>query len=113
MEKSKKALCIEWGKDLLADVVGAALFSAGVYSFAVNADFAPGGITGLAILANHFFPFLPIGTLTVLLNIPVIILCYAYLGKKYLLKSIIAMGIVAFILDVVFPHVPAYHGDPL
>ena len=114
VKKLKKSVCIEeWGKDLLADVAGATLFSAGVYSFAVNADFAPGGITGLAILAHHFLPSLPIGTLTVLLNIPVIILCYAYLGKKYLLKSIIAMGIVAFMLDVVFPHVPAYHGDPL
>jgi uncharacterized membrane-anchored protein YitT (DUF2179 family) len=81
--------------------------------FAVNANFAPGGITGMAILVNHFLPFLPIGTLTVLINIPVILLCYAYLGKKYLLKSIISMGIIAFVLDVIYPHVPAYTGDPL
>ena len=61
VKKLKKSVCIEeWGKDLLADVAGATLFSAGVYSFAVNADFAPGGITGLAILAHHFLPSLPI-----------------------------------------------------
>ncbi len=66
MEKLKKSVCIqEWGKDILADVLGALLYGAGVYVFAVNANFAPGGITGLAILVNHFFPFLPIGTLTV------------------------------------------------
>ena len=114
MEKLKKTLCIdEWGKDLLADVIGALLYGAGVYVFAVNADFAPGGITGLAILVNHFFPFLPIGSLTVILNIPVIVLCYAFLGRKYLVKSIISMGIIAFALDVIYPHVPAYTGDPL
>ena len=114
VKKLKKSVCIEeWGKDLLADVAGATLFSAGVYSFAVNADFAPGGITGLAILVNHFFPFLPIGTLTVIINIPVILLCYAYLGKKYLVKSILSMGIIAFVLDVIYPHVPVYTGDPL
>ena len=114
MNKLKKSLCIqEWGKDLLMDVLGALLYGAGVYVFAVNANFAPGGITGMAILVNHFLPFLPIGTLTVLLNIPVIVLCYAYLGKKYLLKSIVSMGIIAFVLDVIYPHVPAYAGDPL
>ena len=114
MNKLKKSLCIqEWGKDLLMDVLGALLYGAGVYVFAVNANFAPGGITGMAILVNHFLPFLPIGTLTVLINIPVILLCYAYLGKKYLLKSIISMGIIAFVLDVIYPHVPAYTGDPL
>ena len=114
MEKLKKTGCIqEWGKDILADVLGALLYGAGVYVFAVNANFAPGGITGLAILVNHFFPFLPIGTLTVIINIPVILLCYAYLGKKYLVKSIISMGVIAFVLDVIYPHVPAYTGDPL
>lgn len=114
MKKLKKSVCIEeWGKDLLADVLGALLYGAGVCVFAVNANFAPGGITGLAILVNHFLPFLPIGTLTVLINIPVILLCYAYLGKKYLIKSIISMGVIAFVLDVIYPHVPAYTGDPL
>ncbi|MBQ3652030.1 MAG: YitT family protein, partial [Clostridia bacterium] len=114
MEKLKKKLCIqEWGKDLVMDILGALLYGAGISVFAVNANFAPGGITGLAILVNHFFPFLPIGTLTVLINIPVILLCYAYLGKKYLLKSIVSMGIIAFVLDVIYPHMPAYTGDPL
>ncbi len=114
MKNLKKSLCIqEWGKDLLADVLGALLYGAGVSVFAVNANFAPGGITGLAILINHFFPFLPIGMLTVVINVPVILLCYAYLGKKYLLKSIVSMGVIAFVLDVIYPHVPAYTGDPL
>ena len=114
MEKLKKTLCIEeWGKDILADVLGALLYGAGVYVFALNADFAPGGITGLAILVNHFFPFLPIGSLTILLNIPVILLCYAYMGRKYLIRSVVSMGVIALALDVVYPHLPTYTGDPL
>ena len=114
MEKLKKKLCIqEWGKDLVMDILGALLYGAGISVFAVNADFAPGGITGMAILVNHFLPFLPIGALTILINVPVVILCYAYLGKKYLLKSAISMGIIAFMLDIVFPRLPSYSGDPL
>ena len=41
MEKLKKSVCIqEWGKDILADVLGALLYGAGVYVFAVKANFA-------------------------------------------------------------------------
>ena len=41
-----------WG-DLFYDIAGAVLFAAGVYTFAGNADFAPGGITGISLLLNH------------------------------------------------------------
>lgn len=112
----KKKFNINWKefvKDLLSDLLGAAVYGAGVSVFAVAADFAPGGITGLAILINHYLPTLPIGTLTLVLNIPVIILCYASLGKRYLLRSAFAMGAVALMLDLVYPFVPVYTGDPL
>ena len=54
------------GRALLADVIGGALYAAGVYSFASAADFAPGGIAGLAVILNHFTD-LPIGLCTCLL----------------------------------------------
>ena len=103
----------EWGQDILMDILGSLIYGAGVCLFAVGADFAPGGVTGMAILINHFFPALPIGTLTVVINLPVILLCYAYLGKRYLLKSSVCMAIMALVLDVVYPHFPVYTGDPL
>ena len=60
MEKTKemkwKTAKLLWG-DLFYDIVGAVLFAAGVYTFAENADFAPGGITGISLLLNHVFGF--------------------------------------------------------
>ena len=67
-EMKWKTAKLLWG-DLFYDIAGAVLFAAGVYTFAGNADFAPGGITGISLLLNHVFG-IPVGTLTLFINLP-------------------------------------------
>jgi hypothetical protein len=55
--------------NLLFDVAGSFFFAIGIYNFAANASFAPGGVTGIAFIVRHY-THLPIGTLTLILNIP-------------------------------------------
>lgn len=102
----------EIAMDLLFDIIGGILYAAGIYSFASQAEFAPGGISGLAIIINHFTN-LPIGTCTLILNIPIIIICLKTLGKTFFLKSIKTMIISTVIIDFVFPLLPVYTGDAL
>ncbi len=98
--------------DLIYDVAGSILFAIGVYTFAKSADFAPGGISGLALLINHLTGA-PIGTMTLVLNIPVILLSYRVLGRKFFLKSFRTMLISTVFLDLIFPLTPMYVGSPL
>ena len=98
-----------FGYDIAADILGSILYAAGLYTFASNADFAPGGISGLAIMMNHVW-HLPIGIMTFLMNIPFILISYRYVGKEFLLKSLRTVIISTFFLDVVFPLMPAYGG---
>ena len=98
------------GHDLLYDILGSILYAAGIYTFAATANFAPGGITGVAMIINHYLPFLRIGLLTLLINIPVAIICYRLLGRVFFFKSLKSMLISALILDYVFPLFPQYDG---
>ncbi len=98
--------------DLACDVTGSIFYSVGIYTFAKGADFAPGGISGLSLLANHLFG-LPIGVTSVLLNIPCILCSYRIVGKHFLAKSIRSILISTFFLDVIFPLTPIYVGSPL
>ena len=117
MEKKKrKGLGINVKKlavDTVHDALGGILYAIGVYTFAAHADFAPGGITGIAMIINHFFPFIPIGLMTLLINVPVIMLCYKVLGKGFLLRSLRSMVIGALFLDIVVPMFPNYQDNPL
>lgn len=98
------------GRDLLHDIVGSILYAAGIYTFAATADFAPGGITGVAMIINHYIPWLRIGMVSLIINIPVAIICYRLLGRVFFFKSVKSMLISAFFLDVIFPLLPQYNG---
>ena len=97
--------------DLVYDVIGSILFAIGLYTFAKNAQFAPGGVSGLAMIANYLVG-VPIGTATLLINIPIILFSIRIMGKSLLLKSIKTMVINAIFLDYVIPLFPTYQGDP-
>ncbi|MBR2645051.1 MAG: YitT family protein [Clostridia bacterium] len=98
------------GRDLLHDIIGSILYAAGIYTFAATANFAPGGITGIAMIINHYVPFLRIGLLSLIINVPVAIICYRLLGRVFFLKSVKSMLISALFLDLVFPLFPQYDG---
>lgn len=98
------------GTDLLYDIAGSILYAAGIYTFAGNAGFAPGGISGLALLLNYLTGF-PVGTMTLLFNIPLVLISYKTVGKQLLLKSAKTMVISSVFLDVVFPFTPMYDGN--
>lgn len=98
--------------DLLYDAAASVLYAIGVYTFAKSAGFAPGGVSGLSLIIHHLWG-LPIGVMSLVLNIPIILLSYQVVGRRFLLKSFCTMLISTFFLDVVFPLTPMYTGSPL
>lgn len=96
------------GRDLLHDVVGSFLYAVGISFFAENANFAPGGITGIAMIIHHYVPFLGIGLMSLIINIPVAIICYRLLGRVFFFKSVKSMLISALFLDVIVPLLGSY-----
>lgn len=103
-----KSLLVE----LLVDCVGSLFIATSIYVFAKNANFAPGGVNGVSIILNHIFSW-PIGMVSLLINIPIIILSYRFLGMKFLLKSLKTMIISAAFIDYIAPLLPAYTGNQL
>lgn len=84
----------ELALDLAHDLVGSFLYAASIQVFILNARIATCGISGLAISINHIFPVLPIGALTLALNVPLMFLSYHLLGRKFFVKSIRSMVLV-------------------
>ncbi|HZK29148.1 MAG TPA: YitT family protein [Clostridia bacterium] len=101
-----------FGVNLLYDILGSFFFAVGIYNFAAQADFAPGGFTGIAILINHFTK-LPIGSIALILNIPIILMAFRTLGKKFLVRSFQTIIVNTLFLDIICPKLPVYNGEPL
>lgn len=103
-----RALCA----DLACDVLGSVLYAAGLYTFASAAGFAPGGVSGLALILNHVTG-LPIGGLSLALNVPLVLGTWRFLGRGFLFKSLKTMAVNTLFLDFVFPRLGVYTGDAL
>ncbi len=98
--------------DTLVISIGSVLFALGVYTFASGSNFAPGGISGVAIIVNAFTGW-PIGVLSLVLNVPLIFVSARAIGAPFLLKSVWTMLINTLFVDLVFPHFPKYTGNTL
>lgn len=99
-------------KQILMEIGGSILIAAAVYNFAVQAGFPMTGFSGISIILYRLFQ-IPIGLSTVLLNVPVAILCYRLLGRQFLLRSLGTLFISSFLIDYAAPFFPVYKGDRL
>lgn len=99
-------------KQIFWEFVGSILIAIGIYNFAVQAEFPMTGFSGIAIIIYRLFD-VPIGFSTVLLNIPVALLCCRLLGKRFFVSSIRCMLLSSFIIDYVAPLFPVYEGSRL
>lgn len=97
-------------KDLLIDVVGSFLIATGVYNFAAASGFPVSGVSGISLIFYHFWG-IPIGFMTIILNIPIVLVCWRILGKRFLLRTLKTMAFTTFFMDVVAPTLPVYRGD--
>ena len=98
--------------DILVDIVAGMIIAVGIYNFALNADFPVAGFSGIAIILYHILG-LPVGAGTIILNVPVAIFCYKFLGKEFFLKSMKSMIISSLLMDYVAPLFPVYNGSRL
>ena len=107
-KKQIKAMLI----DIVVDIIGGILMAIGLYCFAVSANFPVTGVSGIAVIFYKLFGA-PIGIMTIVINIPVALMCYKILGKKFFVKSVKTMIITSVIIDLVAVWVPTYQGDPM
>lgn len=98
--------------DQIYNLVAGFLYAAAISYFAGGSNFAPGGVSGLALIANHLWG-LPIGGVTILVNLPLILVSYFFVGRNFLVKSIVSTLYCAAFQDLIFARLPVYTGEPL
>lgn len=95
------------------DFFGALLQALGTWCFIEPCQIAPGGVSGIALLINFITGF-PVGVMTFVLNVPLLISAWLLLNRKMAVKTIQTVVIMTIVLDfVVTPLFPQYIGDRL
>lgn len=80
-------------------LVGTFLTALSFNLFFITNDIAPGGLTGVATLLYHLFGF-PVGVSTAVLNIPLFLIGFRFVGGTFALRSFIAMLGLSLFIDL-------------
>ncbi len=80
-------------------LVGSAVYAAGFEFFMFPNSIVSGGVTGIAMIINYFTQ-LPVGVLTILLNIPLFLFAWRSFGREFMLNSLIGMAVSSAFVDI-------------
>ena len=97
MIKNKKIKAIAF--QYLLIVVGAALFAAGFQFFLYPNSIIVGGVSGIAMIIN-LLTKLPVGLLTIVLNIPLFIIAWRYFRTGFIVRSLVGMLLSSVFVDL-------------
>ena len=81
-------------------MLGSAAYAVGFNWCFVPNGIAFGGLTGVAQIINAALPWAPIGTVVIVLNIPLFLLGWKLLGGRLLVTSLFAMAVSSVLIDI-------------
>lgn len=102
MKKALEALEALDFKQFLGIIFGSILYGIGYSWFLVPYQMSPGGVGGIAQILNHFFS-LPVGLISLAMNVPLFIISFLLIGKTFGARSIFGMITSALMIDAVSP----------
>lgn len=99
---------INW-KALLTDLLfifgGSVCYAVAIGMFSDPNDIAPGGLTGVAILLNYLFDWIPVGVATIVMNVPLLIVSWFVLSKYMVVRTLWGILLSSVLTDVLTPYV--------
>lgn len=80
-------------------IIGCFIMASGTSFFLLPNQLSSGGFAGLSTIAYYLLN-IPLGTTMFALNIPLFILGYIRIGKKFLIKTLLGTTILAIFIDI-------------
>lgn len=97
---------------LVLTTLGSALFALGFALFLIPNDINTGGISGLAMILRELLGFGSVGSLTLIINIPLFLIGGLKIGKRFFAGSLVGMIVSSVLMDV-FTMISVQTPDPL
>ncbi len=97
---------------IAATVFGSAIFALGFSLFLQPHDMNAGGISGLAMILVQLIGFGSVGSVSVLINLPLFLLGGIKIGRRFFIGSLLGMLISSVLIDI-FSAIPFATPEPL
>ena len=97
---------------IVMTVLGSAVFALGFALFLMRNEMNAGGISGLAQVFVEVLGFGSVGTLSIMINLPLFVLGGIKIGKRFFIGSLLGMVLSSLLIDA-FALLPVIEMEPL
>ncbi len=87
--------------NMMLITLGALIFGAGINGIVLPQGFISGGMTGLGMLIYYWTGWFTPGLLYLLLNVPLFILAWRYVSRRFFLYSLYGMAVLSLSMDLI------------
>lgn len=101
-EHLKKIVTKQTWLNLLFTAIGVFITAIGINMFLVNAHLLSGGLSGIALILQYTLKF-PAGVSFLVMNIPLLLLSYKIMGKRFTLMTMIGTVLFSVAIDITAP----------
>lgn len=91
--------------NLVLITAGSVICAVAVNSILIPKQFLAGGITGLAMLIHYLLPSIPVGVVYFVINIPIFVFGWMFVGRRFFFYSIAGMVIYSLAVLIPFPEI--------
>ena len=85
---------------IAATILGSALFAFGFSCFLLPNEISTGGISGLALVAVELLRFGSVGSVSILINLPLFLVAGLKIGRRFFFGSLAGMLVSSALIDV-------------
>mgnify|MGYP001814882266 CR=1 FL=1 len=103
-QTAKKIWIIVWNLSLI--FIGSVICATAVKGILIPKQFLAGGATGLAMLFCYIWPMIPVGLLYFLLKIPLFVVGWMYVGRRFFFYSLAGTAIFSVVMLWPYPVFP-------
>lgn len=101
LQSKMKTLIIE----VIGTIFGSAIMAFGVASFLLPNQLSSGGFSGIATI-TYYLLNIPMGTMIIMINVPLFILAGYRIGKEFFIKSLIGTITLSVFIDILDKYPP-------
>jgi len=94
-----------WVIEISGTIIGAAVMALGVAQFLLPNQLSTGGASGITTI-TYYLLSIPMGTMMILINIPLFIFAAYRIGKEFFIKSLIGTFCLALFIDILDKYPP-------
>ena len=96
-------------KEYIIFTFGTLLIACGIYFFKFPNHLSTGGISGAAVVLNYLFPAINAGSITGILNVSLLLIGIAFIGKSFSFKTVYCSLLLSVLLVLKTVTLPYRH----